>query len=131
MSADLDIHHIESRQGFAEQSGGRDSGRSGARGLPWQPLLDALAQGDIELARHRYRELLIDNPAWRQTDFTEIGTLISSANHRAALARLKALRSPAYLTSVPQTIIGNRSTVTVRTGADVPEVIGLKLDLTA
>ena len=131
MSADLDIHHIESRQGFADQSGGHDSGRTIVRHLPWQLLLDALEQGEIELARRCYRELLIQNPTWRQTDFTEIGTLISSANHRAALARLKAIRSPAYLVSLAQPSDASRSNVIVRTGADIPEVIGLKLDLKA
>ena len=131
MSADIDIHHIESRQGFAEKSGGHDPVRSPRRGLPWQPLLDALEQGDIELARRLHRELLTANPSWRHTAFLEIGALISSANHRAALARLTALRSPAYLVTAPDAVGVDRSTVRVRSGAGIPEVIGLKLDLTA
>ena len=131
MSANFDVHHIEARQGFADQAGGQDSGRSPGRGLPWQALLDALAAGDVELARRHYRELLADHPQWRQSPLTEIGTLISSANHRAALARLKALRSPAYLMAAPEAAAPHRPAVSIRSGSDVPEVVGLKLDLSA
>jgi hypothetical protein len=131
MSANYDVHHIEARQGFADQGGGQDAGRSGSRALPWQALLDALAAGDVELARHRYRELLADHPEWRVAPLTEIGSLISSANHRAALARLRALRSPAYLMAAPEAAAPHRPAVTIRSGSDVPEVVGLKLDLSA
>lgn len=130
MSADLDIHHVEARQGFAEQSGGHEPGRQHARGLPWQRLLDALEAGDVELARRRFRELLAEHPSWRQSPLIEIGTLISSANHSAALARLKALRSPAYLVAAHEPI-SPRPAVSVRGGTDIPEIIGLKLDLSA
>ena len=58
MSANFDVHHIEARQGFADQGGGQDSGRSPGRGLPWQALLDALAAGDVELARRHYHQAI-------------------------------------------------------------------------
>ena len=131
MSADIDIHHIESRQGFADHPSGRDSSRPLNRSLPWQPLLDALEQGDIESARRHHHDLLMTNPSWRQTAWAEIGALISSANHRAALKRLKALRSPAYLFAATNGLAGHRSTVTVRANADMPEILGLRLDLNA
>lgn len=131
MSANVDVHHIESRQGFAEQGGGQDPGRSPARSLPWQALLNALVAGDVELARRRYQALMADHPEWRQPPMTEIGTLLSSANYRAALTKLKALRSPAYLTAAPAASTPKRSAALIRSGADVPEVIGLKLDLSA
>ena len=131
MSADIDSHHIQSRLGFADYSSGRESSRPLNRTLPWQPLLNALEQGDIELARRHYHDLSVSNPSWRQTVWTEIGALISSANHRAALKRLKALRSPAYLFAATNGLAGHRSTVTVRANADMPEIIGLRLDLNA
>lgn len=131
MSADIDIHHIESRQGFADHPSGKGASRSINRGLPWQPLLDALERGDTELARRHYHDLLIANPSWRLTVWIEIGALISSANHQAALKRLKALKSPAYLVAAANDLAGHRPTVTVRSGADIPEIIGLKLDLNA
>jgi|OM-RGC.v1.026809831 hypothetical protein len=131
MSADIDSHHIESRLGFADYSSGRESSRPLNRALPWQPLLNALKQGDIELARRHYHDLSVSNPSWRQTVWTEIGALISSANHRAALKRLKALPSPAYLFAATNRLAGHRSTATVRANADIPEIIGLRLDLNA
>ena len=131
MSADIDSHHIESRLGFADYSSGRESSRLFNRALPWQPLLDALEQGDIKSARRHHHDLLIANPSWRQTAWAEIGALISSANYQAALKRLKALRSPAYLFAATNGLAGHRPAVTIRTGADTLEIVGLKLDLTA
>jgi hypothetical protein len=131
MSADIDSHHIESRLGFADHPSGRESSRPLNRALPWQPLLDALEQGDIESARRHHQDLLIANPSWRQTAWTEIGALISSANYQAALKRLKALPSPAYLFASANGLAVHRPAVTIRTGADTLEIVGLKLDLTA
>ncbi len=131
MSADIDSHHIESRLGFADHPSGRESSRPLNRALPWQPLLDALEQGDIESARRHYQDLLIANPSWRQTAWTEIGALISSANYQAALKRLKALPSPAYLFASANGLAVHRPTISSVSAPVRMVTAGLKLDLTA
>ena len=90
MSAELDVHNVETQHGFAEKRGGQlPAHAQGARELPWKALLDALHDGDVELARRHYRQLMARHPDLKRPPFFEVGTLLASANLSAALQLLE------------------------------------------
>lgn len=132
MSTDLDIFHIEPQHGFAGQRGhGEAPLHAPAQRLPWQDLMDALADGDIALARQRYHQLIAEHPGWRHPPLTEVGTLLASANHQAALALLKTLRSPAAAARAPGPAPEPSHHFSVRGGADQLDIVGLRIDRSA
>lgn len=132
MSSERDIFHIEGQQGFAGQRGyGEAPPHASAHRLPWQELLEAMEEADVERARQLYRRLMEGHPEWRHPPLTEVGTLLASANHTAALALLKTLRSPAAAARVPPPAPEPSHHFFVRGGADQLDIIGLRIDRSA
>ena len=132
MPTELDIFHIEPQHGFAGQRGHGDAPpHAHWSRLPWQDLLDALVDGDITLARKRYRQLMADHPDWNHPPLTEVGTLLASANHGAALALLKTLRSPAAAARQPDPAPPPAPHASIRAGADAIDIVGLRIDRSA
>ncbi len=132
MGSERDIFHIEGQQGFAGQRGyGETLPNAPAQRLPWQELLDALEEADVERARQLYRRLMASHPEWQHPPLTEVGTLLASANHQAALALLKTLRSPAAAARVPAAAPEPSQHFFVRGGADQLDIVGLRIDRSA
>jgi hypothetical protein len=134
MGSDLEFNPIEARHGFGDKSRDAEPGHAHApRELPWHALMEALEDGDIPLARKLYRRLLNKHPDWNHPPFTEVGTLLASANHQAALEVLKTMRSlasaiqprKATAAAAPQQFIG------LRGQADLTYILGLKIDKSA
>lgn len=132
MSDKRDIFHIEGQQGFGEQHRhGEAPTHAPVQRLPWQDLLDALADANVERARQLYRRLMASHPEWQHPPLTEVGTLLASANHQAALALLKTLRSPAAAARVPAPAPEPSHHFLIRGGADQLDIVGLRIDRSA
>ncbi len=133
MASELDINHIEARQGYGERQKEADASISHAQGreLPWHALADALDDGDIELARRLYRKLLNRHPEWNHPPFTEVGTLLASANHTGALAVLKSMRSLAAAVRPRTPAPATHHHIGLRGNADLTYILGLKVDESA
>jgi len=133
MAAELDINHIEARQGYGERQKDAEPGHAPAHGreLPWQALADALEDGDIVLARRLYRKLLNRHPEWEHPPLSDVGTLLSSANHHGALDVLKTMRSLAAATQPRKSAPVTHHHVGLRGNADLTYILGLKIDESA
>lgn len=133
MASELDIHHIEARQGYGDRQKDAEPGHAAAPGreLPWHALAEALEDGDIELARRLYRKLLARHPEWDHPPFTDVGTLLASANHTGALEVLQSMRSlaSAIQPRKPETVTHHH--IGLRGSADLTYILGLKVDESA
>ena len=133
MASDLEFNHIEGRQGYGNKAKDAGSAYGHAQGheLPWQPLIVALEDGDIPLARRLYRKLLNKHPEWDHPPFTEVGTLLASANHSAALEVLKSMRSLASAIQTRPSTPATHHHIGLRGSADLTYILGLKVDESA
>lgn len=137
MASDLDINHIEARQGYGDKQKDADTlqgqghGLAHARELPWHALADALEDGDIALARRLYRKLLNRHPEWNHPPFTDVGTLLASANHTAALDVLRSMRSLASAIQPRKPAPAAHQHIGLRGTTDLTYILGLKIDESA
>ncbi len=132
MSGERDIFHIEAQQGFGSPHGRAEvPAHAPVQRLPWQELLEALEEADVETARQLYRHLMDSHPDWRHPPLTEVGALLASANHGAALTLLKTLRSPAAAARIPAPAAEPPHHFSIRGGADSLDIVGLRIDRSA
>ena len=133
MASDLEFNHIETRQGYGEKSRDAESGHAYGTGreLPWHTLMEALEDGDIVQARKIYRKLLNKHPEWNHPPFTDVGTLLASANQSGALEVLQSMRSLASAVQPRQPAPAPQHHFGLRGQADQTYILGLKVDESA
>lgn len=133
MASDLEFNPIEARHGYGDRQrdGETTHGHAPGRELPWQGLVEALEDGDITLARRLYRKLLDRHPEWDHPPFTEVGTLLASANQKGALAVLKSMRSLASAVQPRAPAPTPHHHIGLRGNADLTYILGLKVDESA
>ena len=133
MASNLEFNHIETRHGYGEKPRDAESGHAYGQGreLPWVGLMDALEDGDIVKARKLYRKLLNKHPEWDHPPFTDVGTLLASANQSGALERLKSMRSLASAVQPRQPAPAPQHHIGLRGKSDLTYILGLKVDESA